>query len=80
MVFDIDETLRRLETGEDRVFLHGYGDSTTGFAAYNQAGIPVPQTFAHLRRGEVTCQDGSYGSCRPGHTDHLATIEGLPDR
>lgn len=74
------ETLRRLETEEDRVFLYGYGDSTTDFAAYNQAGIPVPQTFALLRRGEAACQDGAYGNCLPGYTDHLATIEDQPNR
>ncbi len=74
------ETLLALMADEDRVFLYAYGDSTTDFEAYNQAGVPVGHTFALLRRGESTCQEGSYESCLPGYTDHLEYIEDQPNR
>ena len=74
------ETLLTLITDENRVFLYAYGDSTTDFDAYNQAGIPVRHTFALLRRGESACQDGSYEACLPGYDDHLEYIEDQPDR
>ena len=73
-------TLQTLMADESRVFLYAYGDSTTDFDAYNQAGIPVRHTFALLRRGEPTCQEGHYESCLPGYTDHLEYIEDQPDR
>ena len=68
------QTLLTLTVDENRIFLYGYGDSTTDFDAYNQAGIPVQKTFALLRRGESTCRDGSYESCLSGYTDHLEYI------
>jgi phosphatidate phosphatase PAH1 len=74
------ETLLTLTTDENRTFLYGYGNSTTDFEAYNQAGIPVRQTFALFGRDESTCQDGSYESCLPGYTDHLEYIDDQPDQ
>jgi len=74
------ETLLRLMTEENRMFQYGYGDSTTDFEAYNRAGIPVRQTFALLRRGQSTCQDGLYVNCLSGYRDHLEYIEDQPNR
>lgn len=72
-------TLMDLAEREQRVFLYGYGDSTTDFNAYNRAGIPVDHTFALLRRGEAACQEGHYKTCLGGYTEHLAYIQEQPD-
>lgn len=74
------QVLRDLTVEEDRKFLYGYGDSSTDFDAYNQAGIPVSRTFALLRRGETDCEEGLYEACLPGYTEHLAYIEDQPNR
>ena len=71
--------LSQLEADEDRVFVYGYGDSTTDFTAYANVGIPVDHTWALLRGGETECQPGEYEGCIPGYTDHLAYIEAQPD-
>jgi phosphatidate phosphatase PAH1 len=68
-----------LEQTEDRVFLYGYGDSTTDFTAYGAVGIPIAETWALLRENETECQPGDYEACIPGYTDHLAYIESQPD-
>jgi hypothetical protein len=73
-------TLLGLTTDENRVFQYGYGDSATDFEAYNQAGIPVRQTFALLRRNESACRDRLYEACLSGYTDHLDYIEDQPNR
>jgi phosphatidate phosphatase PAH1 len=72
-------TLHRLIEEEQRVFLYGYGDSTTDFEAYEAAGVPSNHTFALLRRGESTCQEGRYEACLNGYSDHLPYIEEQPD-
>lgn len=71
--------LSQLEEDEDRVFVYGYGDSSSDFTAYGNVGIPVEQTWALLREGESECQPGEYAACIPGYTDHLAYIEAQPD-
>ena len=71
--------LSALEQDEGRVFVYGYGDSTTDFAAYAAVGIPAAETWALLRGGESECQPGDYEACIPGYTEHLAYIEAQPD-
>jgi len=72
-------TLRQLMEQEQRAFLYGYGDSTTDFNAYHRASIPVDHTFALLRRGDPTCQEGQYENCLSDYTEHLTYIEEQPD-
>lgn len=54
---------------------YAYGDSSTDFAAYAEAGIPKERVFALKRRGSTACQDGIYQTCLEGWTGHLAYIE-----
>lgn len=74
------QVLLDLTVDEDRKFLYGYGDSSTDFDAYNQAGIPVSRTFALLRRGQADCEQGLYEICLTGYTEHVEYIEDQPDR
>ncbi len=68
-----------LERDEDRVFVYGYGDSSTDFTAYDAVGIPIERTWALERTNETSCQPGDYEACIPGYTEHLAYIEAQPD-
>lgn len=53
----------------------GYGDSSTDFEAYANAGIPKDQVFALRRRGDATCQPGTWQTCLQGWGEHLDYIE-----
>jgi hypothetical protein len=53
---------------------YAYGDSTTDFAAYAQAGIPKTHVFALMRKGSRQCQPGQYQACLKGWTEHLPYI------
>ncbi|MBU1237204.1 MAG: hypothetical protein KJ634_01820 [Gammaproteobacteria bacterium] len=52
-----------------------YGDSSTDFAAYADAGIPKEGVFALLREGEKWCEWGVWKACIYGWTQHLDFIE-----
>lgn len=54
---------------------YAYGDSSTDFAAYAEAGIPIERVFALKRRGSKACQEGIYQTCLDGWTEHLTYIE-----
>jgi phosphatidate phosphatase PAH1 len=54
---------------------YAYGDSTTDFTAYAQAGIPKDHVFALKRKGEAGCQPGAYRRCLDGWRQHLPFIE-----
>ncbi len=56
----------------------GYGDSSTDFAAYADAGIPKERVFALRRRGDAQCQDGVWRDCLKGWTEHLEFVTSLP--
>lgn len=56
-----------------------YGDSSTDFQAYAEAGIPKNRVFALLRRGEATCQNGEWQECLRGWTEHLTFIANSND-
>jgi phosphatidate phosphatase PAH1 len=85
LLFDRDvvayklNTLEQIMRDQNEVFRYAYGDSSTDFDAYNQAGVPVAMTFAMLRAHDTTCQPGRYQSCLPDYTSHLAYIESQPD-
>ncbi|MFM2480891.1 hypothetical protein [Celerinatantimonas sp. YJH-8] len=46
-----------------------YGDSSTDFAAYIDAGIPQADIFALKREGESQCQIGRWSRCLDGWGD-----------
>jgi len=54
---------------------YAYGDSSTDFAAYAEAGIPRERVFALKRSGHEDCQKGIYQACLDGWTEHLPYID-----
>ena len=54
---------------------YAYGDSSTDFTAYAEAGIPRERVFGLKRRGSKDCQPGIYLTCLDGWTEHLPYIE-----
>lgn len=54
---------------------YAYGDSSTDFQAYANAGIPKEYVFALKRRGEDKCQDGIYQKCLDGWEQNLRFVE-----
>lgn len=73
------DTLLGLEAAEMRDFVLGYGDSTTDFDAWEQAGIPTDRVFALRRAGASDCEPGAYAACLGGYTEHLPFLNALPD-
>lgn len=59
-------------------FVAAYGDSSTDFAAYAQAGIAQHLVYALQREGDAACQPGVWRQCLRGWTEHLGAIEQLP--
>lgn len=55
-------------------FVAAYGDSTTDFEAYSQAGIEQRRVFALLRSAEDACQKGAWSQCYTGWSEHLGDI------
>lgn len=56
-----------------------YGDSTTDFDAYAQAGFAREQVFALRRRGDTHCQPGTYAQCLDGWEPLRQPVAQLPD-
>jgi phosphatidate phosphatase PAH1 len=54
---------------------YAYGDSTTDFQAYANAGIPKEHVFALKRRGQDQCMDGVYRQCLDGWEQILPFVE-----
>ena len=54
---------------------YAYGDSSTDFAAYAEAGIPRERVFGLKRRDTEACQPGIYLTCLGGWPEHLPYIE-----
>lgn len=52
-----------------------YGDSSTDFQAYAEAGFRPEQVYAIRRRSDPNCQPGAYILCLGGWTEHLPEIE-----
>lgn len=53
---------------------YAYGDSSTDFIAYAEAGIPKDRVFALKRKGSNDCQDGIYQVCIDGWSEYLSYI------
>lgn len=56
-------------------FVAAYGDSSTDFEAYDEAGISKKHVFALQRNGETECQRGEWAQCLSTWSDHLECIE-----
>lgn len=54
---------------------YAYGDSTTDFVAYHEAGIPKERIFALKRSGSENCRKGIYQACLDGWTEYLSYID-----
>lgn len=54
---------------------YAYGDSSTDFTAYAEAGIPRERVFGLKRKDSKVCQPGVYLTCLAGWTEHLPYIE-----
>ena len=62
------------------VIAFAYGDSSTDFSAYADAGVARESVFALQRRGDSHCQPGIYKQCLDGWSHHLAYIgQEIPD-
>lgn len=57
---------------------YAFGDPSTDFAAYADAGIPQQRVFALQRRGSEGCQPGIYQACLKGWRDVLPYLQSLP--
>ncbi|TDG12800.1 hypothetical protein E2F43_14655 [Seongchinamella unica] len=55
-------------------FAAAYGDSSTDFAAYSDAGIPRERIFALKRSGEDRCEPGPWAECLDGWGDHIPFV------
>lgn len=55
-----------------------YGDSSTDFEAYADAGIPMGHVFALQRKGDDVCQPGTYQKCLVSWEEHLDFIKKVP--
>ena len=71
-------TLAAIEQGTPEV-VGAYGDSSSDFTAYANAGVPQARVFALKRASAATCQSGTYAACLTnGYTSHLSFIQALP--
>ena len=58
-------------------FVAGYGDSSTDFNAYADAGIPTDRIYALKRRGEERCQPGPWVACFGSWTELRDSVIGI---
>jgi hypothetical protein len=65
------DTLLELEDEEDLDFVYAYGDSSTDFEAYAQAGIPETEVFALEECLTHECEPGDWAECLPDYVDHV---------
>jgi len=54
---------------------YAYGDSSTDFIAFHEAGIPKERVFALKRSGSENCENGIYQTCLDGWTEYLPYID-----
>jgi len=72
------QTLNAIEAGTPEI-VGAYGDSSSDFTAYANAGVPEARVFALRRASAGTCQSGTYAAClTSGYTAHLSFIDALP--
>lgn len=58
-------------------FVAAYGDSSTDFDAYADAGIPTDRVFALKREDEEECQPGPSAGCYATWPEQMDVIKGL---
>jgi len=61
-------------------FVAAYGDSSTDFEAYADAGINPQHVFALKREGEDSCQPGPWAGCYASWKEQMDIIAGLLQR
>jgi phosphoserine phosphatase len=71
------DTLDDIEASSNQV-LYAYGDSSSDFAAYANAGVPANQVFALERASATSCQPGTWTACLPDYVAHQSYIQALP--
>jgi phosphatidate phosphatase PAH1 len=70
------DALLEIEQDEKLNFEYAYGNMTTDFTAYAQAGIPSAHVFALAEDGH--CESGAWVACLDGFAGHLPYIEAQP--
>lgn len=70
-------TLAKIESGSPEV-VYAYGDSSSDFTAYANAGVPQAGVWALKRSSASSCQSGVWNACLVNYTGHLAFINSLP--
>jgi phosphatidate phosphatase PAH1 len=70
-------TLSKIESGPPEV-VYAYGDSSTDFQAYANAGVVASNVYALKRSGSASCEPGGWNSCLVDYTGHLPFIGLLP--
>jgi hypothetical protein len=71
------DALADIEAATNQV-LYAYGDSSSDFDAYANAGVPANQVFALQRATATSCQPGTWAACLPDYVAHQTYIQGLP--
>ncbi|MBJ7353778.1 MAG: hypothetical protein JHC98_03050 [Thermoleophilaceae bacterium] len=69
--------LAKIEVGTPEV-KYAYGDSTTDFRAYANAGVAQANVYALKRAGSSSCESGTWNACLVNYTGHLPFIAALP--
>ena len=70
--------LTNLALSWDLNLMYAYGDSTTDFEAYANAGLSADRVFALKRYWETKCQEGAWTECMQDYTNHLNYIADQP--
>lgn len=70
-------TLAKIESGSPEV-KYAYGDSSTDFLAYANAGVAQSNVYALKRASASTCQAGVWNTCLVNYIGHLPFIASLP--
>jgi phosphatidate phosphatase PAH1 len=59
-------------------FAFAYGDSSTDFKAYENAGVQASAVYAVKRQGNSSCEPGAWVQCLEGWSAHLPYLSNLP--
>lgn len=72
--------LQALQDLQDQGYeiVYAYGNKTSDFDAYEDAGVPSAQVHALRDSGESGCDAGAWVACLSGYGSHLAWIAGQP--
>lgn len=69
--------LAKIESGTPEV-KYAYGDSSTDFQAYSNAGVAATNVYALQRSSSSSCEPGVWNACLVNYTGHLPFIGLLP--